>query len=730
MKISKWMGALLATAWFVAGCGGGGNTLTGTVTKSTGTPAASVTVTSSAPSISADGKVNATITALVLDANNAAITNAAVTFSASAGAALENISATTGVSGTATATLTANGAAAGTAITVTASVGSAKGSTVVTVVTSAGGTTKVTLSTSAPQIPSSGIRSATIAAIVLDQNNNAVPGATVAFSATSGVITGSPATTSNSGVAVVSLNSGLDPSDRRIVVTATVNGSSQTVPVDVVGTNLTITGVGQLSLNTTASYTVSLTDSSGTPIANTAVALVSANGNTLSASSVTTDANGQAAFSVKGTSTGNNGVDTITATALGAVAKQAINVSSQNFSLSVPSTAVPICLSQPCANNTVQTLTASWLSNNAPLSGQTVAFSATRGTLSATSATTDSNGNATVTISSTSAGGSLVTATGSGVAAQGTINFVATVPSQVSVQASPAAVLINGQSVITATLRDANNNLVAGQTVTFSLNDVTGGQLSASTATTNAQGVAQVSYTAGSTSSSANGVVVTATAGSVPVTGTVALTVGGQTVFLSMGTGNTVLAIDAATYGIQYSIFAVDAQGGPVANIPVTVKVLPYEYLKGGRLWNSAASTWVTIPSVTSPNLDAPIGQSGSDLFCANEDTDFSGNINSLPNKDYNQDGILEPGNVAVVSPVSGTTNSNGELLVTVAYPKDHAYYVGVTLVATATVQGTQSSTSTTFVLPGAAVDFSTQTTQPPGPTSPYGTAASCAAPN
>jgi hypothetical protein len=69
-------------------------------------------------------------------------------------------------------------------------------------------------------------------------------------------------------------------------------------------------------------------------------------------------------------------------------------------------------------------------------------------------------------------------------------------------------------------------------------------------------------------------------------------------------------------------------------------------------------------------------------------------------------------------------------LLVTVTYPKDHAYYVQVELIATTAVTGTQSTTASTFWLPYAAADFDQQGITPPGPVSPYGTASSCANPN
>jgi hypothetical protein len=121
--------------------------------------------------------------------------------------------------------------------------------------------------------------------------------------------------------------------------------------------------------------------------------------------------------------------------------------------------------------------------------------------------------------------------------------------------------------------------------------------------------------------------------------------------------------------------------------------------------------------------------------MCKNEDTDYTGNIDSLgvvagiPVKDYNTSGKLEPGNVAVVSPSSGNTDANGRLDVTITYPRDHSYWVWETLTASTTVQGTESSTSSSFVLRGAQADYSC-TIGPPGPVSPYGVGVTCADPN
>ncbi|HUO95779.1 MAG TPA: Ig-like domain-containing protein [Steroidobacteraceae bacterium] len=743
MNLFKSFGVSLAAALLLAGCGGG-NTLSGSSGGGGGggtSAVAKVTVIASAPTVAADGSTSSTITATALDANNVAVANATVTFAATAGGLLQGNAAKTDSSGHATATLAAiPGTAAGTAITVTVTIGGVAGSTGVNVVAIQ---QSISVTTDQPQIASDGSQTANIAALLRDANNVALSGVTVTFSATSGVLTVTQATTDATGTAKATLTAGSDPTDRTITVTAAAGSAMPaTLPVQVTGTTLSMAGPTNLVLGSQGSYTVSLKNSAGAGISNKTVTLTSANGNTIAPASVMTDGNGQGTFTVTASSAANGGNDTLSAAALGLVATRALAVSSQNFSITTPATS-----GTKVTLGTAQTITATWLSGGAPQVGQTVTFSATRGSLSAGSAVTDGSGNATVTISSSTAGSSVIAASASGVSAQTTIDFVATNPTQIAVQAAPAAVSVGGSSVITATVRDPANNLVEGATVSFVLQDSTGGSLSVASALTNAQGQAQTTYTAGSTSSSANGVVVTAqvtNASNQTATSSVDLTVGGQTVFLSLGTGNKIQAPDQATYLIQFAVFALDAQGAAVPNIPVTLRILPISYVKGMRVWNG--TIWATVPSTAANDPDAsPPGTQ----TCANEDTDYSGIISSLDppgalptctdlvtnttitqhQKDYNCNNRLDPGNVAAVSPSSGTTDANGELVVNVTYPQDHAYYVNVKLTATATVNGTQSSTSSTFALPGLATDFSQQNTAPPGPTSPYGVANVCSNP-
>ena len=562
-------------------------------------------------------------------------------------------------------------------------------------------------------MPSDGTGPATITAVAHDANNNTVASAPLTFAATSGLLTSSSTTTDANGAVTATLSAGADPSNRTITVTATSGTASGTVSVNVTGTSLSLSGPQSLVEPGSGTYTVTLKDSSQAGLVGQAVTLASKNGNTLSAASVTTDANGQATFTV---TAANGGADTLTATALGLTSSQAITVSTQSFVINAPAANTNINL------GVVQPVTVTWTNAGAAVVGQTVNFSATRGTLSAATAVTDATGKASVTISSTASGPSVITASGTGVSTEVGIDFIATTAASVNVQASPSTIDINAQSTITAIVRDAANNLVEGKTVNFALTDTTGGTLSLGSAVTNDQGVAQTIYSASSTTSATNGVVITATVQGTTVTNHADLTVAGETVFLSLGTGNTIDILNEAQYGVTYAVQAIDTAGNAVPNITVDLKVTSVSYYKG---------MWTTPTPATTP----PWQQDITAPSCPTEDVSGSG-IYEV-SEDTNGNGKLDPGNVAAASPGSVVTSATatgtlpaGSATFQVVYPKDHAFWVTVELTATATVAGTQSSTSTQFLLEGAAADYASATIVPPGEISPYGVASMCSDPN
>jgi len=413
----------------------------------------------------------------------------------------------------------------------------------------------------------------------------------------------------------------------------------------------------------------------------------------------------------------NSGNDTITGTwQNNTTATQAIAVSNQNFIITAPTANTSILVTTQ-----TQPITVAWTASGVSQTG-TVDFTSSRGTLSAQSVgITNGALNTPVTISSTTAGPAIISATaldGTGTAvatAQVTVNFIATVPNTVSLQASPSSVPVQGQSTITATVLDPTGNHVQGATVGFTIRDPTGGSLSASDAVTNAQGEATVSYTASTTSSAPNGVVVTAVVVGTNISSTTPLTVGGQTVFLSLGTGNTISAYSSTQYEMPFTVTAVDAAGHGVGGVISTFSVQSVSYNMGAMsVFHQPPGSWLN-PEYTAINC-SPTNV-----------TEYNGVINPSP-PPANVTGVSTaiPGSVASTDVGSATTTSAGTAPVNVIYPKDHAYWVTVALTATATVQGTQNSTTAIFLLPGLAGDYTTQTVSPPGQVSPYGQAATC----
>src|SRR6185312_3489490 len=391
-----------------------------------------------------------------------------------------------------------------------------------------------TMLTSSPQMPSDGSKPATISALVRDSKNNVVANVPVTFQASSGALTVTQGTTAANGTATATLATAGDPTDRDIKITGTAGASTATVDVSVIGTKLSLSGPSNMVLGDTQPYTVSLVDSAGGGISGQSVDVTSTKDNTLNPSTFTTSTSGQGSFTVKAV---NSGTDTLTAAAAGLKVSQAVAVSNDSFAFTSPAANANIRIGTP------ETVTIIWKSSGVAKAGQTVNFSATRGTLSAAAATTLADGSASVTISSTTAGPSVISAGSTGVSAQVIVNFIATTPHAIALQASPTTVSTQGQATIAATVRDLTGNLVAGQVVDFTLNDSTGGTLSAASATTNGQGQASVTYKASSTTSATNGVAVTGTVQGTSITGSTTLTVAGETVFLSLGTGNKIISL-------------------------------------------------------------------------------------------------------------------------------------------------------------------------------------------
>jgi len=406
------------------------------------------------------------------------------------------------------------------------------------------GVAGVNVLASSPTLPSTSGQTLSISVIVRDANNVAMEGVTVILSTDSGTLTVPEPVTDASGIVFASLTAGGDPTNRAVTVTADANGVLGSVTVNVIGTTLSLSGPTAL------------------PQGDSAVS--SSNGNTLAASSLTTDNAGQAQVDVTASAPG---LDTLTATALGLTATQDMNVSDDSFALTAPLAGDEIVL------NTIAQIDLTW-------------------TLVAA---TNAAGIATVTITSTNAGPAVITATNAaGTSTSVQVEFVADTPDSIDVQANPFTLGPGEQSAITAVVRDAANNLVKNAVVLFDLQDVTGGQLSAPSAVTDSQGRAQTFYTASSTTSANGGVVITGTVQSNPlINNSVALTVAKRELFISIGTGNSIFEPNTAQYRVEFAIQVSDSQGNGVEGVAVQTGILSNNYYKGFWFYDALASAWV-----------------------------------------------------------------------------------------------------------------------------------------
>jgi len=358
---------------------------------------------------------------------------------------------------------------------------------------------------SSPSLPSDAGQSLDVTVVVRDENNVAVGGVTVIMSSDSGILTIADPITDANGVVKAQINAGGDPTNRVINISADANGVVGSVAINVLGTTLSLSGASALAQGDSAPYTIVLTDAGGNGISGQTVDISSSAGNTLAANSLTTDVGGQAQVVLTASAAG---ADTLTATALGLTATQDLDVSDDSFALTAPLSGDEVVL------NTVISVDLSWSIGGVPQANQQISFSATRGTLSSFTATTNAAGVASVTILSNNAGASTITATNATGTTTGVqIEFVADVPDSISIQASPFTIGPGEQSAITAIVRDAANNLVKNEVVGFVLTDFTGGLLSVAQAVTDSQGRAQTFYTASSTTSANNGVTITAQLG-------------------------------------------------------------------------------------------------------------------------------------------------------------------------------------------------------------------------
>lgn len=555
----------------------------------------------------------------------------------------------------------------------------------------------------------------TLTAVVKGLGNVSLAGAPVVFSTPSGTLTQAGAVTNAAGIATATFVAGADRSNRIARVTAKSGSSVATIDLQIVGTTLSYQGLTTIPLAGVANLAVTATDSKGALISNLPIAVTSSLSNGLSAPAVTTNAQGTATVDYTAT---NGGIDTLSFNGAGVTITSAVQISSAQFSFvsPAPNAAVTVGAAQP--------IKVRYLVRGAPVVGQTVNFSTTAGQVFPASRTTDAAGEATVDVTSLTASPAVVQATLASGAAQATlsVNFVAQAPFSLVLQVSPTAVGPNPagataqQAQLRAVVRDVNGNPAANTLVAFTrIADPSGGNLSQPSTATDSSGQATVQYIAGPSTTANNGVQLRASVLGAPgVFGDATLTVNQSALFIALATGNTISNLDPQTYKKDFVVYVTDSNGVAVPNINLTVKALPVEYRKGRLIFANQVWTYDLATLFTCVNEDAVFdGASPPDPRAFNGIRD--------PGEDLNGDGVLQPGNVILVTPGTSKTDAFGRATVSLLYGESYVPWVRVRLVVQAIVSGTESTTDARFYVDGLASDFNSATNPPAGVLSPFG---------
>lgn len=576
----------------------------------------------------------------------------------------------------------------------------------------------VTATATNPSIPVT-TGSTVIRATVRDTAGQVLPGVTVDFTASAGYLgatgtstTASAATDAN-GIASVTLRAG--DSVQTAKVEAVTNGFASIASVNYVAgvpNMVTVTAAPTaVKPGGTSALTVLVTDASGNPVPGETVALllktIHSGAPTLSTLSGTTNANGITTLTYTAGANTATDPDTIQATSSnGKTGTVAISVDSAN---AVVGSVALVSVNSSIAVKTATQLHATLLDTvSQPIVGRTVSFTTSTGTFGAvgtaittTTAVTDANGVATVTLT---AGSAVVTAnvsaSVSGYTSSTTVNFTAGAATFVTVIPAPDAVQPSGTSTLTVLVQDNDHNAIVGENVALAITTIKSGapSLNIASGLTNSSGLLTLTYTAGATSAALPDIV-TATASN-GVSGTAAISVnGGNAVIASVSvaatsssipiTGQTVIratVLDTAGrlvpgITVHFDTGAGSFGGNPSIDVPTDANGVASATLTAGSTVltaqirastsgftsstsvNFTAGTAAAVSISATPNILQPQGTSTITVAVV----DSSGNAVanepvtlSLPKTV----GIANSGNPSL-SATTGGTDANGLLTVT-----------------------------------------------------------------
>ncbi|WP_233077892.1 Ig-like domain-containing protein [Rheinheimera soli] len=574
------------------------------------------------------------------------------------------------------------------------------------------------------QLGSGSTAQVALSAVVLDTNNVLQPGVTVQFSSSSGELEVVSAVTESDGVAKANLSSSVDPSLRTVTVTAAVGDKSATVDINIVGTSILISAPRSMVLSDEVTITADLTDFDGKGIQGRTLAVTSSLNNPITSTSLVTAGNsGRVTFTYRAT---QGGTDELRVTGLGATAVAAISIQSDQFRF-LRTDAIEVDLGTVADLDRMLSL--EWLVNGNAKEGGELTFTTTRGTLSDSEDEAGTSisiaaqtvlGRADVFVHSDFAGFANIVATevleGSVnlLTTQTRVEFIATIPDNIELQAFPAQLGPGEQSIVRAIVRDQNKNPVKNTTVAFTLVGAPGGQINPATSISDSQGLATTVFTSDSSTGAGTGANLNIQAtvlDNSAISKQVPVSVGARTLFFRFGTGNTIKAPSTTLFAQEFSVLVTDSSGNPVAGQDLNVSVLPLSYDKGE--WDEFPDPiefeyWVADSSEAATNCASEdVNNNG---ILDEEDTDGDGVIDVT--EDTNGDGQLTPGNVASV-PRTVRADSNGIATFDMTYPRDIAPWTEVLITVSGFADGTENISSREFRTRVSGEYISDQTATP-----------------
>ncbi len=527
--------------------------------------AAQSTVTTTSPIVASNGSSQSTITVTARDQFGNPIQGAAVTLgvSPSTGGTLTQPVGTTNPSGVATGSFSSTVAGSRT---VSATINAVGVTQTATVVVNPGPVSAAQSTVSATSPITAGSGTSTITVTARDQFGNPIQGATVTLAAspTSGnTLTQPLGTTDASGVVTGTLSSTVAETK---TVSSTISSVAITQTTTVVvnagtvsATQSTVSATSPITAGSgTSTITVTARDANGNPIPGATVALAATptTGNTLTQPVGTTNASGVATGTLSSAAAESKTVSaTINSVAISQTATVVVNPGTVSAAQSTVTASSPITAGSGPSTITV---TARDASGN-PIQGAAVVLGVTPttgNTLTQPVGTTDANGVATGTLSSTSAQTKTVSATINSVAITQTatvlVNPAAVSAAQSTVTATSPIAAGTGTSTITVTALDGFGNPIQGATVVLAATG-SGNTLTQPGGPTNANGVA----TGTLSSLVAQSKTVSATINAVGITQTATVVVTASTV---SGAQSSVAATSPITAGSETSTITVTAR--------------------------------------------------------------------------------------------------------------------------------------------------------------------------